>query len=223
MDPRLNQSHCKRCGTCCVKGGPALHLEDLEIVQSGKIPLKDLYTIREGELARDNVKGGLEPVLSELIKIKGKGRTWTCLYYDEQSKGCAVYEDRPVECRVLDCTDTRAIEALYDTRRLSRKDLLEGVPRLWDLVTEHEKRCACHLLADFAKRLEDAKDKAAAEKITEMVGYDSHLRAVIREKGGPDPAMFDFLFGRPLTDILPGFGLQCHRQGEKLVITPMGF
>jgi len=85
---------CQRCGTCCESGGPALHQEDLELVQSGKLPLKDLYTIRKGEMARDNVKGALAPVKSELIKIKGAGRTWTCRYYAVDSKGCSIYEMR---------------------------------------------------------------------------------------------------------------------------------
>ncbi len=206
-----------------MEGGPALHREDREIVKCGKIPLKDLYTIRQGELARDNVKGSLQPVSSELIKIKGKGRTWVCIYYDEGSKSCGIYKDRPVECRVLNCRDTFAIEAIYDTERLTRKDLIGGVPHLWDLVTEHEQRCACHILAKLAGRLEDVKDRVAVEGIKEMVSYDIQLRAVILEKGGLDPALFDFLFGRPLTEILPGFGLQSHQKDGKFVITPTSF
>jgi Fe-S-cluster containining protein len=214
---------CQRCGTCCRAGGPALHREDRAIVKSGKIPLKDLYTIRQGELARDNVKGCLQPVSSELIKIKGKGRTWVCIYYDESSKDCGIYQDRPVECRELNCRDTFAIEAIYETERLARRDLIEGVPQVWDLVTEHEKRCACHILADFAGRAVDEKNQAAVEGIKKMVSYDIQLRAVILEKGGLDPALFDFLFGRPLAEILPGFGLQSQQKGGKLVIRPTGF
>ena len=214
---------CKRCGTCCRSGGPALHREDRAIVKNGKIPLKDLYTIRKGELARDNVKGSLQPVSSELIKIRGKGHTWICIYYDESSKGCGIYQDRPVECRKLNCRDTFAIEAIYDTKRLTRKDLLQGVPQLWDLVTEHEKRCAYHILADFAGRPVDEKNQAAVEGIKKMVSYDIQLRAVILEKGGLDPAMFDFLFGRPLTETLAGFGLQARQQGDKLIISPINF
>ena len=56
---------CKRCGTCCREGGPALHRVDHDLVASGKIPLKDLYTIRKEELARDNVKGTLQPVVEQ--------------------------------------------------------------------------------------------------------------------------------------------------------------
>ncbi len=217
-----SDTECQRCGTCCKAGGPALHHEDIELVQSGKIPLKDLYTIRKGELARDNVKGTLQPVASELIKIKGVGRTWTCCYYDEDSKGCTVYENRPLECRVLNCRDTTAIEAIYDQQRLTRKDLLDAVPHLWNLVEEHEKKCSYPVLAELAARLKAGSDQVAADNLVERVGYDLHLRELVTEKGKPDPALLDFLFGRPLTDTLPGFGLQSRQKGGKLVITPAG-
>jgi Fe-S-cluster containining protein len=217
-----SDTECQRCGTCCKAGGPALHLEDMELVQSGKIPLKDLYTIRAGELARDNVKGTLAPVAAELIKIKGIGRTWTCWYYDEDSKGCTVYENRPLECRVLNCRDTAAIEAIYNQQRLTRKDLLKEIPHLWGLVEEHEKKCGYRVLAELADRLKAGPDQAAADSMVEMVGYDAHLRALIVEKERPDPALLDFLFGRSLADTLPGFGLQSHQKGGKLVITSPG-
>lgn len=213
---------CKRCGTCCREGGPALHREDLALVQSGKIPLKDLYTIRRGELARDNVKGALQPVSSELVKIKGTGRSWTCHYYHAESKGCTLYADRPLECRVLNCRDTAAIEAIYDQHRLTRKDLLDAVPHLWDLVAEHKRKCDYRVLAELAGRLKEGPDQAAADRLSEMIGYDLHLRALITEKGRPDPTLLDFLFGRPLVDTLPGFGLQAHQKGDKLVVSLTG-
>lgn len=216
-------TECKRCGTCCRAGGPALHREDQALVKSGQIPLKDLYTIRKGELARDNVKGTLQPVASELIKIKGQGRSWTCRYYHERSQGCTIYKDRPLECRVLNCRDTAAIEAVYDHQRLTRKDLLVELPHLWDLVTEHEKKCDYRVLGELAVQVKGRPHRAAADSLAEMVGYDLHLRALITERGKPDPILLDFLFGRPLTDTLPGFGLQSHQKGGKLVISPTGF
>ena len=215
-------TQCKRCGTCCRAGGPALHLEDMELVQSGKLPLKDLYTIRKGEMARDNVKGTLAPVAAELIKIKGAGRTWTCCYYDEDSKGCTVYANRPLECRVLNCRDTAAIEAIYDQDRLTRKDLLADVPQLWDLVADHEQKCGYEALAELAEKVKTRSDQQAVDSLVDMVGYDQHLRDLIREKGQLDPSLLEFLFGRPLAATLPGFGLQARPEGENLVVTPAG-
>lgn len=211
---------CQRCGTCCESGGPALHQEDLELVQSGKLPLRDLYTIRKGEMAHDNVKGTLAPVAAELIKIKGAGQAWTCCYYDAESKGCSIYANRPLECRVLNCRNTAAIEALYDQGRLTRKDLLDSVPELWDLVEAHEQKCNYPDLANLAARLREEQDRSATDKLVKMVSYDAHLRALIIEKGRPDPSLLDFLFGRPLSDTLPGFGLKITHSGNKLIVAP---
>ena len=211
-------TECQRCGTCCESGGPALHQEDLELVQSGKLPLNDLYTIRKGEMARDNVKGTLQPVTAEMIKIKGTGSAWTCCYYEAESKGCGIYTDRPIECRVLNCRDTAAIEAIYDQGRLTRKNLLESIPELWDLVEEHERMCNYGDLAELAAGLKEGTDRSA-DSLLKMVSYDSHLRALITEKGRPDPALLDFLFGRPLADTLPGFGLKVTHNGSKLLVT----
>jgi Fe-S-cluster containining protein len=136
------KAQCQRCGTCCKKGGPGLHKEDLVLVESGRIPGRALFTIRTGELVRDNVKGILSPLEEEMIKIKGTSGRWTCIFYDESSKGCGIYEDRPLECRALNCRDTSEIEKVYSRSRLTRKDLLSKVAGLWDLIEEHEERCS---------------------------------------------------------------------------------
>lgn len=214
-----SELECQRCGTCCKSGGPALHQEDLELVRSGKLPLRDLYTIRKGEMARDNVKGTLAPVESELIKLKGSSRAWTCCYYAADLQGCTIYEDRPLECRVLNCRETEAIKAIYDQRRLTRKDLLGSIPELWGLVEEHEKECNYCDLAELADELKKGADQSK-DSLLKIISYDSHLRALITEKGRPDPALLDFLFGRPLSDTLPGFGLKIAHSGGKLFVTP---
>lgn len=50
------RTHCRRCGTCCEKGGPALHTDDRMLIENGHIPARYLFTIREGEPVVDNVK-----------------------------------------------------------------------------------------------------------------------------------------------------------------------
>ncbi|MBT8367361.1 MAG: YkgJ family cysteine cluster protein, partial [Deltaproteobacteria bacterium] len=90
---------CTRCGTCCQKGGPSFHQEDRMLIDKGVIPARCLFTIRRGESAYDNVKGCLMPVDSDIIKIKGKEGTWTCIFFDAHNKGCSIYSHRPLECR----------------------------------------------------------------------------------------------------------------------------
>ena len=50
------------------------------LIDKEVIPSRYLYTIRKGELARDNVKGRLMPVDSDIIKIKGKEGGWMCIF-----------------------------------------------------------------------------------------------------------------------------------------------
>ena len=46
-----SKTSCNRCGSCCKQGGPALHMQDLDLVLSGKLHFEDLITVRRGELA----------------------------------------------------------------------------------------------------------------------------------------------------------------------------
>lgn len=65
------QTGCRRCGTCCEKGGPSLHLADKPLVVDGQIPARCLFTLRKGERVRDNVAGTLVPLEREIVKIRG--------------------------------------------------------------------------------------------------------------------------------------------------------
>ncbi len=184
-------SSCRRCGTCCKKGGPSFHSEDRFLIEDGLILSKHLYTIRKGETVYDNVTGRLCSAESEIIKIKGKHGRWTCVFFNEH--GCDIYDNRPIECRALKCWDTRDIEKIYACNRLSRKDLLSEIKGLWELIQDHESRCSYQKLRQLLKQSPENKDE-----IQLMLAYDKEIRAVASEKGRIDPEMTDFLFGRPM-------------------------
>ncbi len=201
---------CARCGTCCEKGGPGLHLADRGLIESGAIPLRDLYTLREGELALDNVRGGLSPLAGDVIRIRERPGSSACFHHDPAAGGCRIYGSRPAECRALACWDTRRITALYDRDRLSRRDLLAGVSDLWELVAEHQRQCdprrAVALVAALgaggqspAPASEPAPER---RELSEMIAYDGHLRQLAAERGRAPADAMDFLFGRPLEDAL---------------------
>ncbi len=143
---------CVGCGTCCRKGGPALHSEDAALFAAGAFSRADLVTVRAGELAFDQVSGALLPLDSDIVKF-GDGRIRNshgfmvsaddadctqaaglsgCRFLEEMPKTatgairgqCGVYAHRPVECHALLCKDTRAIEALYNKDRLDRAAIL---------------------------------------------------------------------------------------------------
>ena len=199
---------CKRCGTCCQKGGPCFHLEDKALIEKGVISARYLYTIREGELAYDNVMESLQPVPTDTIKIKGQKNAWTCVFLETKGNRCKIYENRPVECRVLKCWNTADIEKIYSKNRLTRKDLIFGVEGLWDLVDDHQKRCSYGKVKEFAETIKSEKKNDVMDGLVEMVRYDTQLRTLVTEKGGIDPEMLDFLFGRPLTQTIGNYGLK---------------
>jgi Fe-S-cluster containining protein len=209
-------TECIRCGTCCEKGGPCFHFEDRMLIDKGVIPSRYLYTIRKGELAHDNVKGSLKPVESDIIKIKGKEDTWTCIFFDEVNKVCTIYDDRPLECRALKCWDTRELEKIYATTRLTRKDLISQVNGLWDLIADHQDRCDYKKIQYLIKDLTGVKHTQARRKLIEIIRYDAEIRGLVVSKGGLDADMLDFLFGRPLTQTLGSYGIKIHREGSKI-------
>lgn len=215
MKNRMKQDHCKRCGTCCKKGGPSFHHEDRELIDGGKILSKFLYTIRKGELAHDNVNGRLIPVAEDIIKIKGKGKQWTCVFLDEKGDRCTIYDHRPMECRMLQCWDTKALEDKYTLERLTRKDLLSDIEGLWDLIEAHEEKCGYQKIGDLLKQYEEIDDHRFQKKMLELIGYDTSIRHLVVEKAGVDRRMNEFLFGRPLTETLIMFGLKLTQKDGK--------
>lgn len=199
---------CIRCGTCCEKGGPAFHMGDRHLIQDGVIPSGDLYTIRKDEPVYDNVKGFIFPAPSDIIKIKSKSNSPACTEYDEKNRRCTIYKNRPIECRILQCWNTREIEKRYATDRLTRKDLLLTMDDIWRLVSDHQKRCDYAAINRFMDLFGQAPPKTVPAAVQEMVRYDIHFRNLLAEKGGIDPALMDFLFGKPLKETLLRYGVR---------------
>jgi len=217
--PGASGAECIRCGTCCEKGGPGFHQEDRIMIDSGAIPSRCLFTIRKGELAYDNVQGCLMPLGSDIIKIKGKADTWTCIFFDEPNKQCTIYDDRPRECRALKCWDTRELEKMYARRRLTREDLVSEVEGLWDLIQDHQQRCDYAEIQSLIKDLAGSLKNNARQKLAEIIKFDIEIRELVVTRGGMDPEMLDFLFGRPLTKTLPNYGIKVRQEGQKIIIT----
>ncbi len=222
-DSAIKKNQCRRCGTCCAKGGPALHLADREAVDSGKIPLKCLFTIRQGEPAYDNIRRAIAPAATDIIKIKAAAdNDATCIFLDQERVGCGIYEARPVECRVLTCWDTRAIMAMYDQARLTRADLLARLPGLNDLVAEHQERCGYQQVALWAERIRQGQDaEQAVETLLHAIRYDQSLRQVSVARAHLDAGLLEFLFGRPLSVTIRMFRLKLAKKGEQVTIVPV--
>ncbi len=162
---------CRRCGACCLRGGPTLMLGDAALLVSGTLTLESLVCLRAGEWARDDARKALRPLEGERIKIAGPGgkvHPWRCRYYRE-GVGCGIYAQRPAQCAALFCMDTGPLEALLaSTSHLGRyaalNALAEGIPGfstlsnatralLPDLVSAHEEQVSVRAVLELADRL----------------------------------------------------------------------
>ena len=137
MNSQGPRTHCIRCGECCLKSSPTLQTKDLPLLVGGSIRLAHLYTIRKGELVRDNVRGRLVPADQEMIKVRDN--RGSCVFYVGEEKACNIYENRPAQCASLKCWDTAEFMELFQSPKLHRQDVVEdGV--LQGLLEEQEKR-----------------------------------------------------------------------------------
>lgn len=199
-----------------------MHLADQGLVAAGKIPLKYLFTIRQGEPAFDNVQRVVSPAPTDIIKIKGETATdATCRYLAHDPVACRLYAHRPLECRVLACWDSRAILEVYAKDRLTRTHLLGRLPGLSDLVAEHQQRCDYQRVGALAASIiKDTGDHDAAEAMLEIIRYDHSLRQVTVARARLDPELLEFLFGLPLTQTVGRFGVKLIRQGTRTQVAP---
>lgn len=206
---------CRRCGTCCRRGGPALHLADKALVVAGHLPFTHLYTIRAGELVRDDVTGGaLIPAPADIVKVREAPGSRACVFFEPACNGCAIYDQRPLECRILRCWDTAEIRRCYRRERLGRADLVGHIAGLWDLVAEHDRRCDAGKLVRLAGRRRMG-DLGGAAELSGMVGYDEALREGLAADGRVPAAMLDFLLGRPVKVLLRTLGVTVREETSR--------
>ncbi|MBW1771841.1 MAG: YkgJ family cysteine cluster protein [Deltaproteobacteria bacterium] len=205
------RDHCIRCGECCHKSSPTLHVEDLFLVKKGLVKRNHLYTIRKGEAVHDNVKGCVVNARIEMIKVR-EGEEGGCIFFEENGCACAIYENRPVQCSALQCWDTRDFLEVYEGPKLDRHSAVDN-EILMGLIEGHEKRCAYETLEGQIRKIPAEGDKAI-EEVLRMLQFDFELRPMVVEKLGLLPEEVDFFFGRPLVDTIGMFGLKVVREPD---------
>lgn len=198
--------HCKQCGTCCRKGGPALSRKDLDLVRQGHIRHDQLVTIRQGEMGYNPATGRLEPVPVELLKIRGQGSGWTCLFLAEEGNGCTIYAHRPATCRILQCWEPEPLLATIYQNTLHRADLINPNDPILAEIERHERACPGRVFTDLLAQAGGTENLA---RLSELVRADLAIRAEVGQKTGISLELECFLFGRPLFKQLAGSGIQC--------------
>ena len=199
-----NPNSCRQCGACCKKGGPTLNLDDLDLVRQGHIRHDQLVAIRQGEMGYNPATERLEPGPVELLKIRGQGSGWTCLFFAEADNGCTIYAHRPATCRVLQCWQPEALLATIYQNTLRRADLINPNDPILAEIARHEQACPGK---EFTALLADT-DRDSLARLTEMVRADLAIRGEVAHKVGISLEMEFFLFGRPLFKQLGGSGIE---------------
>ncbi len=211
----LIQTECKRCGTCCRKGGPCLHHEDRRLVVEGILKPSMLMTYRRGELAVNPDTRQLIRLESEMIKIRGKGLKSTCLFLNEEENVCLIYEKRPLECRILKCWDTEPVRNLFLKDLLTRIDLIPPGTILFNLVQKYEEAFPVEMIFEISQDIHAGHDSPADEPHM-LADNDASFRAEIMKALGISADELLFFLGRPVSTLLEGFQeVKIGAKGEK--------
>ncbi len=205
------RTKCLRCGQCCLKSSPTLQQEDIILVEQGFIALKDLFTIRQGELAADPIKGGPVIIGKELVKIREK-KNGGCVFYEEDTHSCAIYRNRPTQCEALKCWDTDDFMKVFSRPKADRKGILKD-PELLELIDEHEKRCGLKRLEGIVRSIEKDGERAV-EDIIQILRFDLALRPNTARTFKLEAGELDFVLGRPLIETITMFGLRVKKEAN---------
>ena len=194
---------CLACGTCCVTSSPTLYQEDLALVHSGAIPLKNLFTLRAGERAFSARLGKSAPLEAELIKL-AEASGGGCVYL--QDCLCSAYESRPLQCRTLKCWEDSHAGKLTGLARPGRGDILAGDETALALAKEYDHRLPAAEL-DRAFSLAARGEAGAEKQALAFLETDHRLRAGAEARYGFDQAYLALVWGRSALDIMKAYGL----------------
>lgn len=213
MTANTTKTECDRCGTCCINGGPALHYEDITLLQNNIVHREHLITIRKGEPVFSPGAEKPEPAESELVKIKGKGIEWVCIFFKEKEAACAIYDQRPLECTLLKCWETNDLEKVAGQKLLSRHDIIAPDEQLLPFLTKHDDICSLENLDRLLTALdfENSQQQAIIE-LTALVNAEMALRAQAHARFHLSLDLELFYFGRPLFKILDQFGIMTYEE-----------
>jgi Fe-S-cluster containining protein len=209
-----SRPYCVRCGECCQHGSPSLHLEDANLLEQGVLFFKHLYTLRKGERAKHTVEGKSSPVQQEVIKIKEKPENGHCVFYEEQTRECAIYEHRPLQCQLQACWEPEALKKLWRQEKLTRLHLFKNDQALLKLIQTHDERCHPSRLDMAFISIHQSGDESFLDQILELLRYDTTFRSVLTEQGAIRPDELDLFFGRPLQKIVCSYGVRVDRDAE---------
>ena len=208
---QVDRRQCIRCGTCCKKGGPSLHMGDKSLLKNGHIHYSDLITIRKGESAYSPISGKVEPVRQELVKLAGKDREWTCRFFNDSGNGslCELYKHRPLECRLLKCWNPQELIDVIGKDTISRYDLIKSDDPLMEIIPLHDQECSFLEVEELLTVLAEKPEiDGTMARLTGLVRKDLAIRSHTVARFNMPVAVEFFILGRPLFSQLEQRGIE---------------
>jgi Fe-S-cluster containining protein len=214
--------YCLRCGECCRKGSPTLYEDDIGILHQGILHRMDLITLRPGEIGFSNATNDLVLLTEERVKVKEKPGSRECLLFDSGNNGCRIYENRPLQCQVMECWNPDLYLTLDSHSFLTRRDLLNPDDPLVPVIEAHAKRCALSKLQEALSKIR-MDPRVAQEEAMDILQFDLHLRELFEKNHGIGLENLVFLFGRALVDLIPSFGFGFKKKADgTTILVPLG-
>lgn len=151
-----------------------------------------------------------EPVPVELLKIRGQGSDWNCLFFADEGNSCTIYANRPATCRILQCWQPEALLATIYQNTLRRADLINHYDPILAEIDRHEQACSGRLFTELLSQIVGTEDLT---QLTVLVRADLAIRAEVAKTAGLSLEMEMFIFGRPFFKQLVGSGIECVEEG----------
>lgn len=184
-----------------------LHYQDLAILRASHAIFPRLMTIRKGEPAYNPVRERVEPAVIEMVKVRGKGTTWSCAFYREEDSSCDIYENRFLECRLLACWDPGGVLGIIGKETIRRVDIINPNDPILETIALHEKECSLENIGELIAALSGVGSReTAVGKLVSLVKMDRALRSRAFRELGLKREYEWFIFGRPIVDILRDAG-----------------
>ncbi len=211
---------CRRCGECCRRGGPVLHSEDRGLFAAKVISITDVVRVRKDEPAFDPVRGRGVRAAAEMLKIGGRGRSWSCRLFSPDPPACTVHADRPLECRLLFCRVPGDLAAVAGRDLLALSAVPDLDSALLRLAGEFDRAfpfSAFNLLLEKA-----ARDRRALAELSSMVNRELRFRMKTCAAHSLSPSLETAILGRPffMSAAASGFEVQ-EREGELALRPPV--
>jgi len=201
---------CLGCGTCCLTSSPTLYAEDLERIGPEALPRNALFTLRPGERVFSAREGENRLLERELIKLRegqaSRGSAGRGCWFLELGR-CGIYQDRPLQCRALECWSDRHAGQVAGQPRLTRAQFFAGDETALALIAEYDLKLPAAELTQALELAAKGENQASHQALV-LLELDHKLRRGVSQRYGYLAEDLDLMWGRPAVLVARAHGLE---------------